>query len=489
MKKIFLLMALLLMGSVQTLKAQNETNDCGTLIIPTIFDDVKVGENGLFAVVKDKKCGVLNSDGTILIPIQYDGVGIGDYGEDCGGLIVVRNNFEKQIEEVGLESVNRYTVTESVDGLINKEGVQLVPMGKYKHIYLKNKGLVKVTIEINEVSSKDGALLKDGTLITSYDRLSVESGGLIIVERNRLKGVLNENGEVIVPIQYDDVTIRDGLIRVNTPYQNGSQKFGIFNDKGKTIVPIGKYESGSITNSYIEVKKNKQKGILNSNGVEIAPIGMYANCYIRECNERNQYYVEIESNNKKGALNDNGKVFIPIGKYDDFRVLNKNLASVTLNKKTGIVNNNGGIIVPIGKYERISYQYGMLVYYQNGKFGIIDKNGNQATMAEYNFINPARHSTGLAFVVKEGKRGVINCDGKTIVPLGNYEDGKINGDIGFLKSDEGTMFFNRDGKILAPIGKYEKCMQQYGVKILSPINEEGLFKVEKDNKYGVVKLW
>jgi hypothetical protein len=323
--------------------------------------------------------------------------------------------------------------------------------------------------------------------------MSVESGGLIIVERNRLKGVLNENGEVIVPIQYENVTIRDGLIDVNTPYQNGSRKFGIFNNKGEAIVPIGKYESGGITNSYIEVKMNKQKGILNSNGVEIAPIGMYANCYIRECNERNQYYIEIESNNKKGVVNDNGKVFIPIGKYDDFRVFNKNLASVTLNKKTGIINNNGGIIVPIGKYERVFYEHGMLGYYQNGKCGILDKNGNQATMAEYDFLNPARHSTGLAIVVKEGKMGVVDCDGKIIVPLGNYKDGKIDGEIGFMKSDEGTLFFSRDGKILAPIGKYEKCMQQYGIKILSPINtknsEEGLFKVEKDNKCGVLKLW
>jgi hypothetical protein len=104
----------------------------------------------------------------------------------------------------------------------------------------------------------------------------------------------------------------------------------------------------------------------------------------------------------------------------------------------------------------------------------------------------------MAIVAKESKIGVINSKGKLVVPLGLYNDGAIVGNIGFLKSDEGTMLFDCDGKILAPIGKYEKCQQKYGK--LSGINkwpipfnpniiDEGLYYVTINDKRGVVKLW
>ena len=167
--------------------------------------------------------------------------------------------------------------------------------------------------------------------------------------------------------------INEDFITVIASNPNGSKKYGLFNNKGQNVVPVGKYESVGFERSYIVVKKNGKTGILNSKGVEIVPIGMYAKCYISECHDLKTYYIEVESNNRKGALNDNGKIFVPIGKYEDFRILNKKLASVKLNGKTGIVNNSGAVIVPLGKYERVVYQYGVIIYFQNGKFGILDR--------------------------------------------------------------------------------------------------------------------
>lgn len=515
MRKTLILTAMMLLGAVHNVNAQSETNDGGTLIIPAVYDKIEMGLNGFFVVTKGKKQGVIDSNGKIIVPIQYDFVEMGDERKDCGGLIVVSNEIEKQSD------FDR----DRIYGLFNIEGVQLAPMDKYDYIgithgYVGYEGLAKVSIleriyndtltEVyedgtfrNEVIkrryTKDGVVLKDGTLLTSYDSFSIGKGGLIVVGKDGNKGVLNKNGRVIIPIKYEEVYLSNGLIEVATPYENGGRKYGVFNNKGEVVIPVGKFESIVINDSYIVVKKGGKKGILNQKGVVIVPIGLYKDCSVSECNEGNMYYIKI-NNNRDGAVNDNGKVFIPIGKYESFTVLNKKNALVKLNGKYGIVDINGAMVVQIGKYDNLRYEYGVLIYSQKGKYGVLDEKGNQATPAEYDHIDPARHSTGMALVEKDGKVGVVNSEGKLIVPLGDYSGGAMYGDVGIMTSDDGTLLFNRSGRILAPLGTYEKCRQKYGYLEgyainkwplpLNPINSEnGFYRFESKGKYGIVKLW
>jgi len=545
MKKIILMASLMLMGVVHSMNAQNETNDCGTLIIPVEYDDIRPinnsmlvvtkdkkkgvidakgktiapvefdeiepGNNSMLVVTKDKKKGVVDSNGKTIVPVRYDDVELGREGQNCGGLVVVVNNLEKRSEKV----ISR----EHVYGLYNKDGVQIVPMDKYDKIKIGDddygfEGMAEVLIFNGETKfidaydglffekgtvmehrgTKCGVRLVDGTVLDSYDGIEVERGGLIEVQKDRRKGVLNKKGEVIVPIKYNDVYIEaDGkFIEVVTPYQDGGNKCGVYNNKGEVIVPIGKYESVNVCDKYIKVEKGGKKGILNQKGVEIVPIGRYEECY--ESSDDGQYYIEIKTNKKEGAVNDNGKVFIPIGKYEYFGMLNTNLALVEMNKKKGLIDKNGTVIVPIGKYNDLNYQYGVLSYSQNGKWGFLDKNGKQATPAQYDKIKPQRHSIGMALVAKGDKTGMADCNGKIIMPLDNYTDGDIEGSIGFFKKDEKRIVFSTDGKILAPLGgKYKSCGERYGEQgyelkpfIYSP---DGLYIVRSNGKIGVLKLW
>ena len=513
MKKIVLFAAMMLLVAGQNVNAQNEVNDCGTVVIPIDYDEIQAGNDGLFVVTKGKKKGVVDSNGKTIVPIEYDVIDLGRVGEDCGGLIVVNKQQKRSDNKT------------DIYGLYNKDGVMVAPMGKYERIRIRDEfgfeGMAEVSI-LKEIKrnveytfegddstvyeipiTEDGVLLKNGTILTSYNNMSIEGGGLIEVHKGDLEGVLNDKGEIIVPIQYSTVSLKDSrsLIYVSTPYQSGGRKKGVYNNKGEVVVPVGKYESIDIKDTYIIVEQNGKKGILNQKGRVIVPIGMYEDCRVRECNERNQYYVAIISNKKEGAVNDNGKAFVPVGKYQRFRVLNdKLLTAVESNGKTGIVDKDGTMLVPIGKYEKLAYRYGVLTYSQNGKWGILDEKGNQVTPAEYDNIEPARHSNGMALVEKDGKFGVINSEGKQIIPSGNYNGGSIMGKIGFLQSNEGTVIFNLDGKILAPMGKYEKSKQQYGdlrgFEInswpvpLNPLNsEEGLYIVTSNGKSGIVKLW
>lgn len=550
MKKYILLSAIMLMGVVLKLKAQDETNDSCKLIIapvldfaptldgvgegadgyyivtinkkegvlshdgekglvPPIFDDVEIGADKLFIVTMGKKKGVVTSNEkevTPIVPIEYDGIRLASVGEDLGGLILVWNNY-KERDEI-------YTVS----GIYNKEGVLLHPvnitglttphidMGGVIAIHTKEdiydnlfeKG--RIVMEKGDYH-KTAVFHKDGTIIDIYDSYSDMWYNNYVwraakVERNGdawgvvKRGVLYK-GNLIVPVEYDEVDIspKQTLIKVIK-----NKQCGVINEKGEYVVPLGKYGNLIFNETYIIVEKDGKNGVLNSMGGEIVPIGMYSRCDIGQCElDEKQNYIEVESNGKKGVINDNGKVFVPIGKYEKFKVLNKNIAEVMSNGKVGIINNIGTLIVPIGKYDKLLYRYGVIIYTKNGKHGVLGKDGNEVTMAEYDNIEPQRHSIGMAVVRKDDKIGVINCDGKVIVPLGKYNDCRVNEEIGLAESDEGTMFFDRNGKILAPIGKLETCLKQYGINRLYPLNSNnskvGLFYFKKDDKYGIMKLW
>lgn len=491
MKSIIVYAALMLLG-IQSINAQNETNECGTIIVPAIYESIEVANDGLFIVGTDKnmnglceKNGVIDSNGKIIVPVEYQSVVLGKKGIDRGGLILVSNKF--------LGDDNFY---HSKDGLYNKEGVQIVPMGKYESLGIGYNGFVSVSMDKSSFR-----LYKDGKISPPYDEISQEEGCWVaVVSKDGLKGALNQNGEIIIPIKYKYISTKsNGLIEVGTL---GGRKWGVYNDKGQVIVPIGKYEHINIDyDKYIKVEKDGKEGVLNRNGAEIVPIGMYEKCWVSRCRDKDHYFVEIESNKERGAVNDNGKVFIPIGKYQRFSVLNNSLLTIVeSNGKKGIVDKNGTVVIPIGKYEKLVYEYGVLTYFQNEKWGVLDEKGKQVTPAEYEKIDPARHSIGMALVVKDEKVGVINNRGQLVVPLGNYYAGSIVDKVVWLRSDNGTTFFNLDGKILSPEGCYEKCQQKYG-KLegaglnrwplpLNPNNsEEGLFEFESDGKFGIVKLW
>lgn len=478
MKKIFVLSVIMLVGVFQSMNAQNEADSTDILIVPQIFDEVKFGGNGLMEVTTGGKKGVVNAKGKVVVPIKYDGIGIPKYNVACDNIIVYND-----IVRDGKETY--------VEGLYNTEGVMTIPMDKYRFIKTYDDYSFEGMAEANMSDGSKCVIFKNGTISEPYRNVEIKKGGVVIVSKESRKGLINKNGDILIPFQYEDIYIRkknDNLIEVETPYQNGGRKYGIYNIKGEVVVPVGKYQSLSIESTCIEVKQDNKKGVLNMKGMPIVPIGKYESCYESECRDNIHYYISVGSNGKKGVVNKNGKLVFPLGKYDDYSVINEDIIIVSSGGKYGVIDTNGTEIIPIGKYDKLSYRYGVFVNCQNGKYGILDKRGNQVLPIEYEVIDPARHSFGMAFIKKDGKIGVVDYSGKIIMPLDNYTDGSLENGFGYLKKDDKTVFFKSDGEILAPLGKYEECITKYG-KVQERKLEHGLFKVVKNGKVGVIKLW
>lgn len=511
MKKMFVFSVLMLIIGAKTVYAQNEARD-SFLLVPQIYDNIYCDEGNMIIVEKNRKKGVLNSEGKIIVPPEYDGIELPNKGNNCGKLIMVYNNRGKIKDGDRNRNYGLYNT--------NGEIVLSCDNSNYDRIYIQERsygfeGLAEVSIfdkikvdSLYEMVDKaggvdyvfkgvnyrrltnEGILLEDGILNTSYDSYKIQRFGIIKVEKNGKRGLIDKHGGVIVPVKYDDVDVyMNHLLRVEGDGVNGYGR-GVLDDKGNTVIPIGKYKQMDIGLECLIVENNKQKGALSLKGVQVIPMGAYEKLYEKDCEDGRNHYICVYKDEKKGAANCNGKVFIPCGKYDSFKVLDNNLALVSLNSRKGLINRNGIVVIPIGKYAKIDYDYGMLYYSQDGKYGVIGKNGKQATLAIYDYIKPERHSDGIALVKKDGKIGVVDCEGHIIMPLGDYIDVKFYGNVGMLKSNEGTIFFLKNGKKLINYGEFEDAENKYGrLNVLKLDANEGLFVIESNAKKGVVKLW
>jgi len=518
MKKVMFISAMMLIFGVKSVYAQEEAN-CGTLFVPQVYDGIFNDGGNLIIVEKNGKKGVINSEGKQIVPLEYDGVEVAHGKNDCGGLIEV-HKINKNADSTHGEKRKYY-------GLYNSDGSVLIQCDKndYESINIQSnkgygyEGLAEVHVfeklEIdsiydmvfqkqangidNEIDyvlksikytrlTKSGVLLENGTLNTSYDDYRIYGKGLITVRKNNKEGLLNKKGEIIIPVIYDDLKpYANNMVEVKL---DGKGR-GLLDVKGKKIVPIGRYKSLDVNPERVIVENsNRQKGVLSLNGEVVIPMGLYDRIYEESCKNGKNHYLSVEKGGKSGAASLNGKIFVPCGKYDSFKVLDNNLTIIEMNKKKGLINRTGIVVVPVGKYSDIRYEYGVLYYSQNGKYGILDKKGKQATLAIYDVIKPERHSDGIAKVRKGEKAGVIDCEGHVIMPLGDYIDGKLHDDVGMLKSNEGTVFFLKDGKILSNYGKYEEAEKKFGaLRVLKVTANEGLFVSEKNTQKGIVKLW
>jgi hypothetical protein len=170
-----------------------------------------------------------------------------------------------------------------------------------------------------------------------YDKVSeFYMRELCIVTLNGKKGYADRNGNIIIPIMYDDATwVGSDNIQEQRARVKLNEKYGAFNMKGEIVIPI-----------------------------------MYANDFVYH-----EGLAAIKLDNKWGYLNIKGKTVVPI-KYDDTWIFKEGLGRVKLNNKWGFVNETGEVVIPI-KYDWawIFYNGAVEVELNRKKFSI-DKKGN-----------------------------------------------------------------------------------------------------------------
>lgn len=240
-----------------------------------------------FVVFKnsDGKYACLSKEDKWVAPFEYDGITLDGFSHE--GLIRV----EKKTEDAKLL------------GLLDKDGKEILPC-KYKSISKFENGVASVEIDENkywinkegkevdqpeatEVKSvceeyevveregKYGIVDKDGNAITSfkYDHIcgypkSVFRPNIIkftrgyaIVEINKLRGLVNEKGEEVVPCKHEVIQdITNGMF-VSVSY-NGGKKFGLYDTNGNEILPIKHSFIHIFENGLVFVEKGSKYALI-----------------------------------------------------------------------------------------------------------------------------------------------------------------------------------------------------------------------------------
>ena len=194
----------------------------GNEVVPPIYKSIGKIENG-YAVISNQKYkkGLIDYDGNLVIPCQY---------ERLKRIKKDRWEFSSKYGKYGIiDSKNKIIIPDEYDEIEDKTYLFKVRKGEYYGIY-NNEGKQIVPVEFEDKdlevfwgkvfitkNGKAGVLDENGGIIfpIEYDYISALVIGLYIIKKNGKMGFALKNGEMILPIEYDEYDVEEwGEIKV-----------------------------------------------------------------------------------------------------------------------------------------------------------------------------------------------------------------------------------------------------------------------------------
>ena len=238
-------------------------------------------------------------------------------------------------------------------------------------------------------------------------------------------------------------------------------KYGLV-DENNCIYLDCVYDAISLfSNNYAEVVKDGKVGLINIDGHIVLECKYNA---ISEFDENN--LARVSYNGKEGLFSSLGKwliepvcpIIYPV--YHDKYVICKNEQFSERNEgrvyKNDYSKYQRGDFYFLRDYDRFNKEnrYRKLDL-PEGKYGIIDSDGNVIVDFEYDFIFP--FEDGLALVVKGSLMGAIDEFGTIIVPIIYDQIGDFFKGLAEVKIKEKWGVINTSGEIIIPL-EYEKVV-------------------------------
>jgi outer membrane protein assembly factor BamD (BamD/ComL family) len=354
------------------------------------------------------------------------------------------NQINSSICEIAFEDVEKINTR-----VAYKDFLVLYPNSKYEEVVKKK--ILELFPIIPKLKSNGKYICIDkytgkDLFGIEYDDISLFTNNQSIVKLNGKFGVIDENGKKIIPILYDAVSI---CTNSNFYLVSNSERFGLYNNEGKKLINV-EYQISFIS----------------------------------------EYYFGF---NNYGKEHD--------GSHPDYiyRIIDKDLETYKCPYDEIPEYSNGIAIVSKGNDT------------ENGKLGlyaIIDKYNNVLVPLKYNYIEPVSYDNNSnlfffnvggeadfeyrtdSFYPYSGKWGVINIEGKVIIPAVFDELHTL-----YFPNDSTKLFFvaNRGREFNAEKGEFVtgKCglLDKSGNEVI-PFEYQGIYFGGNDklivNKNGVV---
>lgn len=269
-----------------------------------------------------------------------------------------------------------------------------------------------------------------GNVTGSIEAMNVRefSNGLAIVYKNTLVnnkwitgyGFINSKAEIVIPAIYKNAyPFKKG--DVTWVKKDGESHFTLITKSGQTI-PTKKYEKVGFffgeNEDISAVYENGRMGFINSQGREIIPCDYTGSAAFHHGLVSVAKY---DGDGKYGYLNTSGEIAIPFnsaqGGFSGFNAFK--ISRAKSGGKTVLINTKGETIFSTSKGTIAAADSArVLIYTKSNRsgWGYIDYKQNAITDFSFDHIQFYSES-GYSIVERDGLRGVIDYDGKLVLPM------------------------------------------------------------------------
>ena len=399
----------------------------GKEIVPAIYESIETLEykDGILKVKKDGKYGLIDINGNEIVKTEFNSIATDGY-----------YNIDSKYDKAGY-IINIRTDEGYRYGYINYKGRQILDT-MYTNIKriteLKDDNLIYL---ITYNNGKAGVLKNGQTLIENeYENIEFDSvNNIFVLQKNAKQGVYDLEGNMILPIQYENITFAGKYLNAN---KDG--KLLVFDVTG-TLQNEDSYKSlDTVADGKYSIKiiRKNQYGVIDSNKTNILE-NKYS--YI-EYTFDNYFIVSLEG--KSGVLDANNNIIIPVEKDIIQNIRGTNMIQVIdsatntsefYNKKMEKVatQNDARIYIKdnyieVASANNIEYfdfdgnkQEANKIFngnkifakQQDGKWGYVDKDGNTVVEFKYEMATNI-NEYGFGAIKLNGKWGVIDKDANII---------------------------------------------------------------------------
>ncbi len=325
-------------------------------------------------------------------------------------------------------------------------------------------------LELSNYSTDVIAFFLDSTEIPFQDELledrSLFDVTLLPFGKEGKFGYMRNTGAIQIEAKYDYGSFfQEGLAIVAS-----GEKFGFVDKRGDLQIPCEFESASDFVNGLSIVEKNGRFGMIDRNGAYVFE-AMYEDLGL--LSEGLSYAMIAE---RYGYYNVSGEMVIP-HLFDDAYDFKGGVAKVEKDGFEGYIDTSGTFIIP-AVHESIEwYQDTLLVFSDEGLYGIMNDQAQIYVEPQFTWINPLRE--GLAVAELEDRIVYLDSVGTIVIDNGfevypNYQlKGEFNDGVAVIKKKDAYGRINVNGKIVT-----EPKFENLGLG-------KNVFPAQKEDQWGL----
>jgi hypothetical protein len=366
---------------------------------------------------------------------------------------------------------------------------------------------------------------------TPYDNITWTKG-FYLLEQQGKHGLLNNQGDTLIPFDADDIIILYDFIRVfyiskplneryeiydldfKLQFKNSSKHrhvgeyfilgqngmLGVVNESLEVVIP---YQFSDII-IYIGAsgkyrflcRKGSEEGVWDANGEVLIPFTKQILSIVNhvpikygtlEEYQRPPYIVVGQYSEPMtfGVYDENGKLVIPPIYENIYSSFQNETFCVQKNGKFGYINAKNKIVIPFQYDSALPFRNGKASVEFNGKFGVIDIHHNIVIPFD-SYSNHFIFRNGISvFSKQEGKEGLIDSTGQVIQPPLYKSIVYVESQDYYRCMSNGTFILDRNGKTVLTQA-YERVASIRKPTQDPTFDSNTKFLVSKNGKFGVI---